>query len=175
LRFGTVLALSSPVTTPLLEERMQKVFILLVMGILVVRTPFLSLASEENSQQYAALSEVNEETKKSDEQAIYRLIEQYRLGYQLADTNALAEVFVDFSPMLQTALSRYRQNAKDLTVRIEEIRIRQVDEHQAVAAFIREDYFTDAQTGRPVQVKADLTKNLVLHNGQWKMLAMGRW
>jgi hypothetical protein len=83
----------------------------------------------------------------------------------------LASVFIDFTPALRNALCNYRNNAKDLTVQIEGIRVSPVNDHEATATFIRHDRFIDAQTGKSIRVQAQLIKQFIRQNGQWKMLA----
>jgi len=109
-------------------------------------------------------------TDPADEQAIQQLIEQYRLGYQLADPTTLARVYTDFTPALGTALSRYHQVAKNLTVAVENIRILKIDEREAVATFVRHDHFIDAGSGKTMQVDTRVSKKCVRQDGWWKML-----
>jgi hypothetical protein len=110
-------------------------------------------------------------TDPADEQAIRQLIEQYRLGYQLADAKVLVRVYADFTPALSSALSRYHQVAKNLTVAVENIRILQIDEREAVATFVRRDHFIDAGSGKSMQLDTRVTKRCVQQDGLWKMLA----
>lgn len=110
-------------------------------------------------------------TDPADEQAIQQLIEQYRLGYQRADAAALSSVYADFTPALSTALSMYHRNARNLTVKVEDIHILKIDGQEAVTTFTRWDSFIDAQSGKPIQLRAELTKKFVQQDGFWKMLA----
>lgn len=105
------------------------------------------------------------------ERVIYDLIEQYRLGYQMADPTVLAEIFADFTPAVGQALSTYHQTAKNLAVKVDDVRILKINSREAVAAFIREDSFIDAQSGKPVHLQVKLTKRFVHQGGLWRMLA----
>ncbi|MGE0682914.1 MAG: hypothetical protein AB7P69_18670 [Candidatus Binatia bacterium] len=125
-----------------------------------------------NSERYVVLANTSKKTGNTDERAIQELIERYRVGYQHADPSLLTEVYADYTPTLSAALFEYRQTVKDLTVRIEGVRIRQLDDRQAIATFTRWDNFIDVWTGKEVQVRADLTKKFIRQNGLWKMFAV---
>jgi len=149
-------------------------FSLLVAGLVMngVNVPFPSWAEELSSpERYAALTNASKNTKDSDEQAIRAQLERYRMGYQQTDPETLAEVFTDFSPALRAALVKYRESVKDLTVKLDSIDIHQLDTHEAIATFTRQDSFIDTWTGRPVQMNVEQTKKFIQQGGRWKMRA----
>jgi hypothetical protein len=120
---------------------------------------------------YTKQTQLPAETSTRDEQAIRALIEQYRLGYQLADASRLAATCADFTPALSTALSLYHQSAKNLTVRIGAIRVLAIDNQKAIATFTRQDSFIDARSGKPMRLEVELSKKFVKQNGLWQMFA----
>lgn len=146
----------------------------LFLGLMVVGCPLWGSAAEFSvAASQAQQAETANATAQdhSHEQAIQDLIEQYRLGYQLADTKALVRVYADFTPALSTALSRYHQVAKNLTVAVENIHILKIDGQEAVTTFTRRDSFIDAQSGKSMQSRVELTKKFIQQDGLWKMLA----
>ena len=151
----------------------KRVRVFLTVGLVVIAVvsfPAFCRAAEIFTVHYATQTKPTAEASIRGEQAIKALIEQYRLGYQLADPNRLAAICADFTPALGTALSRYHQTAKNLAVEIEGVRILAIDSHQALATFIRQDNFIDARSGRPMRMKVELTKKFVQQDGLWKML-----
>lgn len=156
---------------------MRRAGCFLAAGLVVVLGFALPLRSDAEglaaAEIRAELATLRLGTDPADEQAIQQLIEQYRLGYQLADANTLASVYADFTPALGTALSRYHQVAKNLTVAVENIRILKIDGQEAVTTFTRWDSFIDAQSGKPMQSRVELTKKFIQQDGLWKMLAAG--
>lgn len=146
----------------------------LFLGLMVVGCPLWGSAAEFSVAASQAQQAETANATAQDHyhaQVIQDLIEQYRLGYQLADANMLANVYADFTPALGTALSMYHQVAKNLTVTVENIRILKIDGREAVATFVRHDRFIDAASGQPIQVNARVTKKCVQQGGLWKMLA----
>lgn len=138
----------------------------------VMSFPMFCQAAEIFAVHYAPQMKPLAETFLHDEQAIKALIEQYRLGYQLADSSRLAAICADFTPALGAALSLYHQIAKNLTVQIADVHILAIDNQEAMVSFIRQDSFIDAQSGKPMQLQVELTKRFVQQDGAWKMFAM---
>jgi len=148
--------------------------LMIAVGLLVttLNAPKPGWATENTTpERYAVLTNISKNTGDTDERAIQELLERYRVGYQQADPRLLTEVYADYTPALSSALCQYHQTVKDLTVRIEGVRILHLDGQQAVAAFTRRDNFIDAWTGKAVQVKANVTKKFIRQNGLWKMSA----
>lgn len=138
----------------------------------VMSFPMFCQAAEILTVHYSPQAKPLAATFTRDEQAIKALIEQYRLGYQLADSSRLAATCADFTPALGAALSLYHQIAKNLTVQIADVRILAINDQEARVSFTRHDSFIDAQSGKPMQLQVELTKRFVQQDGAWKMLAM---
>jgi hypothetical protein len=141
------------------------------MVVVTVSCSVFCQAAEIFTVHYATQTKSTTEASTRDEQTIRALIEQYRLGYQLADPRLLSAICADFTATLSTALSLYHQTAKNLKVKIEDIRILALDSREAVVTFTRQDNFIDARSGKPMQLQVELSKRFVQQDGAWKMLA----
>jgi len=102
--------------------------------------------------------------------AVLDAIEHYRRAMEAHDLQALAAVYVEFSPEQQAAQQRYFDNVRDLKIRIDNPDIAVVGD-EAVVSYTRTDDFVDARTGRPMHVAVRLTKILRQHDGAWRMAA----
>ena len=104
------------------------------------------------------------------EVAIRDVIERYRRAMEGAAIEALAGLYSEFPPDLQSAQERYFGNVRDLHVDIANLDIAVVGD-EAVVSYTRTDDFTDARTGRPMHAAVRVTKVLRLIDGDWKLTA----
>ena len=102
------------------------------------------------------------------ETAIKEALERYRRATESREIQALAAVYAEFPPTLQTAQEKYFENVRDLHVAIDNLDVAVVGD-EAVASYTRTDDFVDARTGRPMHVAVRLTKTLRKENGVWKL------
>lgn len=106
----------------------------------------------------------------SDEDAIVALLERYRKATERGDLDALASVYDQYSPETREAQQQYFSMVEDLTIEIDDVEMAVIGD-EAVVSYTRSDEFIDSQTGRPADVTVRLTKELVRHDGEWRLVA----
>lgn len=103
-----------------------------------------------------------------DSAAITAVVDQYRKATEARDLSALGGVYVEFTPEQQAAQQRYFDNAKELKVKIEDVKVA-VSGDEAVVIYTRTDDFADARTGQPMHLSVRLTKNLKRTTEGWRI------
>jgi TolB-like protein len=106
--------------------------------------------------------------KNGEEGEIRVVLETYRQAYETKDLELLNSVYIDLSPKQRKAREKYFQNARDLEVEINKVRIA-VRGESAIVSYTRADQFTDRITGEAVKLDVRLTKKLQRVEGNWKM------
>jgi adenylate cyclase len=104
----------------------------------------------------------------ADDSDILAVLEQYRKATEARDVSALAAVYAEFTPEQKAAQQRYFDNAKDLKVKIEDVKVA-VAGDEGVVLYTRIDDFADARTGQPMHLSVRLTKNLKRTQAGWKV------
>jgi class 3 adenylate cyclase/TolB-like protein/ketosteroid isomerase-like protein len=99
---------------------------------------------------------------------ITHVVDAYRKAIESRDITALNAVYVDLPQEQQAAQQRYFDNAKDLKVKIEDVKVA-VSGEEAVVIYTRTDDFADARTGQPMHVSVRLTKNLKRTAEGWRI------
>lgn len=95
-------------------------------------------------------------------------LERYRQAVEAKDVERVAALYVSFSERQRRALAGYFATAPDLRIKLTNVKIAP-DESGLAVTFTRRDEFTDAKSGRPVQLEVRLTKVLVQEDGEWKI------
>ncbi|MGH7893074.1 MAG: YybH family protein, partial [Candidatus Binatia bacterium] len=103
-----------------------------------------------------------------DSADIAALIEQYRKATEAREVPALATAYVEFTPDQQAAQQRYFDNARELKVKIDDVKVA-VAGDEAIVMYTRTDDFADARTGQPMHLSVRLTKNLKRTPGGWRL------
>jgi TolB-like protein/ketosteroid isomerase-like protein len=104
-----------------------------------------------------------------DEKAdILALLQQYSEALEAKSVDRCAALQVDMDERQRDSLRRYFDNAKNLHVQISKVDIA-VEGNDAVATFTRRDEFTEAPTGRDVQLEVRLSGLLTKQHGHWKI------
>ncbi len=107
----------------------------------------------------------------ADEKAIHALIEQYRSALEREDVDDLASIQAEMAERQRSALLQYFANATGLAVHISDVDI-QIEGDEALATFTREDVFTDAPSGRPLDIVIRISSVLGRHDGGWRILSL---
>lgn len=96
-------------------------------------------------------------------------IEAYRTALERKDLDALARLYVTFTPRQRAAQQVYLDNADHLRVEFTDLRI-EAHGTRYSASFLRTDRFVDHKTGRtPPPLEVRLTKFFTRHEGRWRM------
>ncbi|MCW5889927.1 MAG: nuclear transport factor 2 family protein [bacterium] len=101
-----------------------------------------------------------------DEDAIRRLLEEYRQALEAEDMRRLDRIHVADDPRLRGALARYLANADHLDVDFSDVVVA-IDGDTALATFTRRDAFRDAATGQEVRMELRVSNALVRRDGTW--------
>ncbi|MCX8071172.1 MAG: caspase family protein [Candidatus Binatia bacterium] len=102
----------------------------------------------------------------SAEQEAVALIERYRQALVSKDVEAFARLYVDFPTQRRATLARYFENAVDLRVEIDDVRVDKQGE-DVVVSFLRRDRFVDRESGKPITLEVRLTRRLVRTPRGW--------
>lgn len=103
------------------------------------------------------------------EAELQQTLEAYRQALQRKDLVALRAFYEEFSPSQQSALERYFDNAENLHVELDDVRVALIGDSAAVA-FTRRDRFDDRTRGEPQDVAIRITKRFRRGGeGQWRI------
>jgi uncharacterized caspase-like protein/ketosteroid isomerase-like protein len=95
-------------------------------------------------------------------------LESFRTAFEHKDLDALAHYYIQFSEAQRAALARYLQNADELHVEFNDVRIT-LSGNEAAVSFTRRDRFVDHQTGERQQVVVRLTKLFAKRGDEWQI------
>jgi len=96
-------------------------------------------------------------------------LEGYRRAFEQQDVDAVAAFYVEFTPKQAAALRRYFENAGNLRVQFDDIRIAIIG-NQAAISFSREDHFVDRKSGDAQQVVVRVTKLFAKGAAGWQIV-----
>jgi hypothetical protein len=107
-----------------------------------------------------------------DEAAIHELLRRYAQALESKQPDALAALQISMNDAQRASLARYFSIARDLRVTVRDIDVL-VDGADAVVTFTREDRFTDAPSGRPMNLEVRISGRFTKQQGAWKIQSLG--
>jgi TolB-like protein len=96
------------------------------------------------------------------------LLERYRTALESKSLDQITAVYVEMTPGMRDALTRYFATADDLKVRFSNYEIL-IEGNEAVATFTRADDFKDAQSGRDMHLEVRVSSVVSKGDGGWKI------
>jgi class 3 adenylate cyclase/ketosteroid isomerase-like protein/TolB-like protein len=123
---------------------------------------------ESAIERWLAWAVVPRAARADDSHEILDVIEHYRRATESREASALADYYLEFTPKQQAAQQRYFDGARNLKVRIDDVKL-EVQGDDAIVMYTRTDDFDDSQTGVPMHLSVRLTKNLRRTPGGWKL------
>jgi TolB-like protein len=102
------------------------------------------------------------------EAEVRELLERYRTALESKSIDQIAKVYVDISPGMRDALTRYFENADKLTVQFSNYDIL-IEGNEAVATFTRDDNFKDTHSGRDMHLEVRVSSVMAKQDGAWRI------
>ena len=100
--------------------------------------------------------------------AIQQLLERYRASLESKNVDQIAAIYVEMSPSMRDALTRYFATADELKISFSNYDIL-VEGTEAVATFTRNDEFKDARSGRDVHLEVRMSSVVTKQDSGWKI------
>ena len=100
--------------------------------------------------------------------AIQQLLERYRASLESKNVDQIAAIYVEMSPSMRDALTRYFATADELKISFSNYDIL-VEGTEAVATFTRNDEFKDARSGRDVHLEVRMSSVVTKQTGGWRI------
>ncbi len=104
----------------------------------------------------------------SPEAAVRVLLDRYRQALESKDIQALATVHVEMTDKMRSSLTRYFENAEQLSVQFSDVVVL-VENDKALATFTRSDEFTDTRSDREVRMEIRVSTTIEKRDGVWKI------
>lgn len=104
----------------------------------------------------------------SAQESIDAFMERYELALDRGDVALLRDVYAEWTEERATKLAHYfRDVIAEQNVEFREVVVEQPGQDRARVRFLREDRFTDVETGDRVEKRIVLEKALLLRDGHW--------
>src|SRR5438445_5363162 len=103
-----------------------------------------------------------------NEAEVKQLLERYRTALESKSMEQISAIYVEVTPSMRDALTRYFATADNLTVRFSNFDIL-IEGNEAVATFTRNDEFKDAHSGRDMQLEVRVSSVVAKQDGGWKI------
>ncbi len=102
------------------------------------------------------------------QESVTDFMERYEVALDRGDLVLLRDVYAEWSDERETKLVHYfRDVIAEQNVEFSEVVVEQPSENQAHVRFVRQDRFTDIETGDRVEKRIQLEKALLLRDGHW--------
>ena len=102
------------------------------------------------------------------EAEVKQLLERYRTALETKDMEQIAAIYVEVTPSMRDALTRYFATADNLKVSFSNFDIL-IEGNEAVATFTRNDEFKDAHNGRDIHLEVRVSSVVAKQDGGWKI------
>jgi TolB-like protein len=103
-----------------------------------------------------------------NEAEVKQLLELYRTALESKSMEQISAIYVEVTPSMRDALTRYFATADNLKVRFSNFDIL-IEGNEAVATFTRNDEFKDAHSGRDMQLEVRVSSVVAKQDGGWKI------
>jgi TolB-like protein/ketosteroid isomerase-like protein len=97
-----------------------------------------------------------------------QLLQEYRRAHEQKDVDGLAALYTSLTNRQRNALHAYLDNAIDLRVELDDVRIETSDQ-DIVVSCTRRDHFKDRESGKTARLEIRVTQLWVHEGGTWKI------
>ena len=104
----------------------------------------------------------------AEQAAVQQLLERYRTALESKNMDQIAAIYVEVTPSMRDALTRYFATADNLKVSFSNFDIL-IEGNEAVATFTRNDEFKDAHNGRDIHLEVRVSSVVAKQDGGWKI------